>query len=200
MKLSMMKTSIKTTCIITLSLCFLGGLAGSTALAAKADGPKAKFFAKYDKNGNGIIDEDEKEAIRKDYAANPEGELKRFDTNKDGKLDDEEIAAITPPGRKKDITDFFAKYDTNHNGVIDENEKEAIRKDYAANPDGPLKQFDRNKDGKLDDKEIAAIKMPKKKGEAGDKGAKAEGSGKAGKGGAATSSADKAASDVAAKK
>jgi len=172
---------MKQTWIMSLSLCLFGELGSTTAHAAKADGPKAKFFAKYDKNHNGIIDEDEKEAIRKDYAANPEGELKRFDTNHDGKLDDDEIAAITPPGRKKDITEFFAKYDTNHNGVIDENEKEAIRKDYAANPDGPLKQFDRNRDGKLDDKELAAIKLPppKKKGESKDKAATTEASGKA---------------------
>lgn len=146
--------------IAALGLGLFGSLASSNALAAKADGPKAKFFAKYDKNHNGIIDENEKEAIRKDYAANPEGELKRFDANKDGKLDDEEIAAITPPGKKKEITDFFAKYDKNHNGIIDEDEKEAIRKDYAAKPEGELKQFDRNKDGKLDDKELAAIKVP----------------------------------------
>jgi Ca2+-binding EF-hand superfamily protein len=165
---------------LLLGICLLAVLAPSSAPAAKSDGPKAKFFAKYDKNHNGIIDEDEKEAIRKDYAANPEGELKRFDTNHDGKLDDEEIAAITPPGRKKDLLAFFAKYDLNHNGVIDENEKEAIRKDYAASPDGPLKQFDRNKDGKLDDKELAAIKMPapKKTSGAGEKAAKPEASGK----------------------
>ncbi len=78
----------------------ISGVAGTQAsLAAKADGPKARFFEKYDKNHNGKIDEDEKDAIRKDYAANPEGELKRFDKNHDGKLDDDEIAAIKPPTR-----------------------------------------------------------------------------------------------------
>lgn len=68
--------------------------------AAKADGPKARLFAKYDKNRNGVIDGDEIEALRNDYAADPSGPLKRFDKNKDGKLDDEEIAAIKPPGSK----------------------------------------------------------------------------------------------------
>jgi hypothetical protein len=70
------------------------------SLAAKADGPKARLFAKYDKNGNGAIDGDEIVALRNDYAADPSGPLKRFDKNKDGKLDDEEIAAIKPPGSK----------------------------------------------------------------------------------------------------
>ncbi len=94
---------------LVLSLLVLG--TSSTALAAKADGPKAKFFAKYDKNHNGVIDADEKDTIRKDYAANPDGDLKRFDKNKDGKLDDEELAAIKPPmGKKKgDKTDKAAK-------------------------------------------------------------------------------------------
>ncbi|HXA15133.1 MAG TPA: hypothetical protein VNW23_08420 [Opitutaceae bacterium] len=59
--------------------------------------------------------------------------------------------------------DVFAQYDVNHNGVLDPDEIAAIRKDYAADPDGPLKAFDKNNDGKLDDDEIAAIKPHKHK-------------------------------------
>ena len=156
---------MKKACIIGLTLALFGLALPTGAFADKASGPKAKFFAKYDTNHNGVIDPDEKDAIRKDYAANPDGDLKRFDKNKDGKLDDEEIAAIKPPtGKGKAgsaaITDSLAKYDKNHNGVIDADEKDAIRKDYAANPDGPLKKFDKNRDGKLDDEELAAIKLP----------------------------------------
>src|SRR5437016_14651649 len=87
--------------IISLSVCLISLLTPSPVFAAKSDGPRAKLLAKYDKNKNGVIDEDEKEAIRKDYAANPDGDLKRFDTNKDGKLDDAEIAAIKPASGKK---------------------------------------------------------------------------------------------------
>jgi hypothetical protein len=72
-----------------------------SAQAAKGEGPKARFFAKYDLNKNGVIDGKEKDAVRKDYATDKEGDLKRFDTNKDGKLDDEELAAIKPPTGKK---------------------------------------------------------------------------------------------------
>jgi Ca2+-binding EF-hand superfamily protein len=152
---------MKKVCILTLGLALFGWAVPSTVVAAKADGPKAKFFAKYDKNHNGVIDADEKDAIRKDYAANPEGDLKRFDKNHDGKLDDEEIAAIKPPtgkGKNAATADLFAKYDKNHNGVLDADEKDAIRKDYTAKPDGELKKFDKNSDGKLDDEELAAIK------------------------------------------
>jgi Ca2+-binding EF-hand superfamily protein len=75
-------------------------LALTSALAA--EGPKAKIFAKYDTNKNGVLDGDEIEAVRKAYAAEPKGEFARYDANHDGKLDDKEIAEIKPPGAKKD--------------------------------------------------------------------------------------------------
>lgn len=49
-------------------------------------------LAKYDKNGNGVIDGDEVKAIQGDFKA--DGPLKRFDTNADGKLDTGEVGAI----------------------------------------------------------------------------------------------------------
>ncbi len=180
---------MKNACIIALTLSLFGWAVPATTFAAKADGPKAKFFAKYDKNHNGVIDEDEKEAVRKDYAANPDGDLKRFDKNRDGKLDDAELAAIKPPTGKgkaasKSLTDSLAKYDKNQNGVIDDHEKDAIRKDYAASPNGDLKHFDKNRDGKLDDEEIAAIKLPAARKNGGN-------SGKGGKAGGKSTQANK---------
>jgi hypothetical protein len=80
----------------------LGALATAPrAQAAKADGPKARIMAKYDLNHNGILDPDEIAAIRKDFAADPNGELKRFDKDHDGKLSDAEIAAMVPGSGKK---------------------------------------------------------------------------------------------------
>ncbi len=70
--------------------------------ASAAEGPKAKIFAKYDANKNGIIDGNEIAAVRKAFAAEPKGEFAGYDKNTDGKLDDAEIAAIKPPGAKKD--------------------------------------------------------------------------------------------------
>jgi hypothetical protein len=84
--------------LLAAGLGLLALLAPTSALAQKAEGPKAKFFAKYDTNKNGVIDGDEIIALRKDFDADPKGELRRFDTNHDGKLSDEEIAAIKPPG------------------------------------------------------------------------------------------------------
>lgn len=91
---------MKTTAPLTAALCLLF-LTAASAHAAKADGPKAKLFAKYDKNKDGVINGEEKDVLRKDFAAEKEGSLKKFDTNKNGKLDDDEVAAIKPPTGKK---------------------------------------------------------------------------------------------------
>lgn len=54
-------------------------------------------------------------------------------------------------------------FDRNLNGVIDGDEIEALRQFFSAHPDSPLKQYDLNKDGKLDDVEISAIRFPLEK-------------------------------------
>ena len=71
------------------------------AHAAAAPGPKARIFAEFDTNKNGVIDGDEVTAVRKAFAANPKGQFAAYDVNQDGKLDDAEIAGIKPPGAKK---------------------------------------------------------------------------------------------------
>ena len=70
--------------------------------AAQSPGPKARLFLKYDTNKNGVIDGDEIEVVRKAFAAEPKGEFVAYDVNGDGKLSDEELAGIKPPGAKKD--------------------------------------------------------------------------------------------------
>ena len=65
----------------------------------KADKAGGDAFSKYDKNGNGTLDADEKEAVKKAFSSDPE--LKKYDTNGDGKLDDNEIAAIKPAEMRK---------------------------------------------------------------------------------------------------
>jgi hypothetical protein len=65
---------------------------------------------------------------------------------------------------KKAVKAIMAQYDKNSNGIIDGDEVGAVKKAYAADPNGPLKQFDTNADGKLDDTEIAAIHAGKGKG------------------------------------
>ena len=80
----------------------------SLAITAPAQAGKGKkdkkggadVLATYDKNGNGKIDGEEVDALKKDFAAG-KPELKALDTNKDGSLSDEEIAAAGGGGKKK---------------------------------------------------------------------------------------------------
>lgn len=77
-------------------------LAGGNADKKAGKRAMRDLMSQYDKNGNGSIDGDEVEAVKKAYAADPNGALKQFDTNADGKLDDTEIAAIhAGKGKKK---------------------------------------------------------------------------------------------------
>lgn len=89
--------------------CVSAAVLFSTVGLAQPTGPKAKIFAKYDTNKNGVIDGDEVAAVRKAYAADPKGEFAVYDTDHDGKLSDEEIAAIKPPGGKKGGKDSSEK-------------------------------------------------------------------------------------------
>lgn len=73
---------------------------GSLVFGAAAPGPKARIFAQFDTNKNNVIDGDEIPAVRAAFAADPKGDLGRFDNNQNGKLDDAEIAEIKPPGQK----------------------------------------------------------------------------------------------------
>jgi len=86
---------------LTLLVAAFALLAPAASFAAKADGPKAKIIAKYDVNKNGKLDPDEIAALKKDFDANPKGDLARLDTNHDGKLSDEEIAALTAGSGKQ---------------------------------------------------------------------------------------------------
>ncbi len=83
--------------LILSGVCLLGLLAPSAALAEK----KPDLFAQYNVSHTGVLQPDEIAAIRKDYAANPDGPLKKYDKNNDGKLSDDEIAAIKPHKHKK---------------------------------------------------------------------------------------------------
>ena len=86
--------------LLLLAVCALG----LAATPVYAKGKKNKdastdVFARFDTNGNGVLDDSEKDAIRKAFAAG-DPDLKKYDANNDGKLDDNEIAAIQPAPKK----------------------------------------------------------------------------------------------------
>lgn len=92
--------TMKKTLVIALSL----GLTGVFAFAAdgekkaeKRENPRAKMIEKYDKNGDGKLDQSEREAWRKDREAET---TKKYDKNGDGKLDQSEREAARAERRK----------------------------------------------------------------------------------------------------
>lgn len=101
--------------------------------------------------------------------------IKRYDTNKDGKLDDAEIAAVKEKvfmeGQQKqeDRRDrvrerqekLVAEFDKNGDGKLDDTERAVMEIEYRARVEKRprlLERFDTNKDGKLDDAEWTAAK------------------------------------------
>ena len=91
--------------------------------------------------------------------------LKRFDTDGDHKLSDEERAAAKEARkacREKRHEMLLKKFDTNHDGKLDDAERAAAKEAVKERMEKPrakmLEKFDTNKDGKLDEAERAAAK------------------------------------------
>jgi len=83
--------------------------------------------------------------------------LKEYDTDKDGKLNDEERAEMMKKMRAQMEARqkaMLEKYDANKDGKLDEAETKAAREGQQKEM---LEKYDANKDGKLDDEERAKI-------------------------------------------
>jgi hypothetical protein len=108
---------MKKLCILTLAVAVVGLL---TEPAAFAKGKKSKapetqivasdVYVQYDKNSNGMLEADEKDAIRKAFEADTTDTLlSQYDTNSDKKLSDDEIAAI-PATKTEDASAAGGKH------------------------------------------------------------------------------------------
>ena len=92
-------------------LALLSLAAPSTVFAAKKEGKANKAEKKarteavrhFDTNGDGKLEGDEAEAVRKSFAAEPNGPAKSLDADQNGQIEDVEItsAQVKPKGEKK---------------------------------------------------------------------------------------------------
>ena len=109
-----MLTKLKLAMLISAPL-----LAGATTYAlAQGDGPKQELLQKFDKNGDGKLDDAERADMKAAFAAkraeHHKEMLAQYDTNKDGKLDDAERATM----RDAKLTERFKKMDANGDGKL----------------------------------------------------------------------------------
>lgn len=85
-----------------LTLCTALTQAEDDAAGKAREARRAETIKKYDKNGDGTLDESEKAAMRDDMRKKREEErLKKYDKNGDGKLDDAEKEAMREEMKKK---------------------------------------------------------------------------------------------------
>jgi len=128
---------------------------------------RQELIRRFDKNGDGRLDEEEKAAAHKamrteggGYAERQKQMLKRFDKNGDGRLDDAERAEAEKarellqknggPGRFRELV--LKRFDKNGDGRLDDAERAEAAKFRAEQ----LKRFDKDGDGQLNDEERAA--------------------------------------------
>jgi hypothetical protein len=100
-------------------------------------------------------DESEKGESRKSDEQRKKEFMEKYDTNKDGRIDDNERRAYYE-ARKQEY--MLRNYDANKDGKIDEQEKEAMEKKREEQRQKYLlNRWDRNKDGQLDEEEKSSM-------------------------------------------
>jgi hypothetical protein len=110
-----MLTKLKLALLISAPL-----VAGATTYAvAQGDGPPPKeLLQKFDKNGDGKLDDTERADMKAAFAAkraeHDKEKLAKYDTNKDGKLDDAERQVM----RDARLAERFKAMDSNGDGKL----------------------------------------------------------------------------------
>jgi Ca2+-binding EF-hand superfamily protein len=139
------------TAVATLFISFSGLLVGAEG-AMMVSGRDAEILRRFDRNGDGRIDDDERadayEAMRRE----------RSERQTSGPV-------INAARREEFRQRFFARFDLDHDGRIDDAERanatrmlgETRRGQASALRDELMQLFDANRDGKLDDTEKAAL-------------------------------------------
>ncbi len=131
--------------------------------------PRQRLLARFDANGDGKLDGEERAAIKADVDARRavyrDEDLYRYDANGDGRLDPEERkAAAADRKRARKVAHALAvkKYDVDGDGDLDAAERARMREETAAwlaeKRQQALSILDRNRDGVVDDREIVAFR------------------------------------------
>ncbi len=99
---------------------------------------RAEFIKRFDKDGDGQLNEAEKEAARAEYPRMGHGRhgremhgrmLEKYDANKNGQLDPEENAAFERD-REARHAEMLKRFDNDGDGKLSESEREAMREEF----------------------------------------------------------------------
>ena len=157
----------------------VGLIAGAAGLALAGDRAAGhekggrghgRILEKYDANNNGQLEAEEKAAFERDHEARRAEFIKKFDTDGDGKLSDDERddmreqmgamgmgrhhRGFDPEMRQR----MVEKYDANKNGQLDPEEREVAKRAHEARRAEMVKRFDTDGDGKLSDSERETLR------------------------------------------
>ncbi len=131
------KHTMKTAYQMIIASAMLAAAYGQTPEGAKPErkgpqGPPAEVLAKFDKDGDGKLNEEEAKAAREAMQARRKEMEAKFDTDGDGKISEEERKAMMET-RKKEI---IAKFDKDGDGQLNDEEKKAARGSFGPRPGG----------------------------------------------------------------
>lgn len=100
---------MKKTLLFALTISVTGLVAPAAEGERKPEARRSSILEKYDKNKDGKLDQEERDALRKDREAE---RVKRYDKNGDGKLDEQEEQAARNEVRKRRGENAPAKKET----------------------------------------------------------------------------------------
>ena len=132
---------------------------------------EAWIMRRWDRNKDGVLDEEEYAAREKELAEykrrteeyRAKAKLLRWDKNKDGTLDAEETAAMERrqaewkrqlEEQRRRTKELIARFDKNGDGTLNNTERQAM---YADQRRQWIEKYDTNGDGKIDDDERRAM-------------------------------------------
>jgi len=138
-------------------------------LPPRSADPTAAIVARYDKNGDGVLDAEEKAALRRDVldsggSASMRAQMAEYDSDGNGTVDAWEMERVKRD-RETRAARFRAaalpRYDKNGNGILEPEEQAAMQRDnqafVAQMRARMLAKYDRNRNGVLDPDERAAL-------------------------------------------
>jgi Ca2+-binding EF-hand superfamily protein len=95
---------------------------------------REKLVAEFDKDGDGQLNDEERQAARAAFQAKMaerhKEALDQYDTDRDGKLSDDERKALIADRKKE----FMAKHDKDGDGQLSDEERKAVREEFGDRP------------------------------------------------------------------